>query len=55
MRLIKLVFGRLLHEYDIDWAGSESSAGREMPKGMCIEGMFVPNIKSEIRLRSRNV
>jgi aspirochlorine biosynthesis cytochrome P450 monooxygenase len=53
VRLVKLIFGRLLHEYEFDWASSAAENTREMPKGMCIEGMFLPDIKSRIRIKSR--
>ncbi|TGO76192.1 hypothetical protein BELL_0169g00120 [Botrytis elliptica] len=49
VRLVKLVFGRLIYEYDIEWA----SEIRQSPKGMAIEGTFLANMDANIKVRSR--
>uniref|UniRef100_A0A093Y6M0 Ent-kaurene oxidase n=1 Tax=Talaromyces marneffei PM1 TaxID=1077442 RepID=A0A093Y6M0_TALMA len=49
VRLVKLVFGLLIHEYDIEWDSSK----KEFPKVMAIEGTFLADMKANIRVRSR--
>ncbi|KAI9878494.1 MAG: hypothetical protein M1830_000726 [Pleopsidium flavum] len=49
IRLVKLIFGRLIYEYDIKWAKPTTAR----PKGMVLEGMITPNMDTEISLRHR--
>ncbi|KAF2656935.1 putative cytochrome P450 [Lophiostoma macrostomum CBS 122681] len=53
VRVIKIIFGRLIYQYDLDWNDGTTQMKRHMPKGVCIEGTFLPDIKSQIRIRSR--
>jgi cytochrome P450 len=53
LRVIKIIFGRLILDYDFDWISGTPLTKKNMPKGMCIEGTFLPDIKSQIRIKSR--
>ena len=51
VRLVKIIFGQLVYGYDLNWVVAEDQ--RVMPKGTVIEGTFLPDITSEICIRSR--
>ncbi|EMD58399.1 hypothetical protein COCSADRAFT_154619 [Bipolaris sorokiniana ND90Pr] len=51
IRLVKIIFAKLLHEYDIKWEGTVKTR----PPNMCIEVQNGPNMDAKIQIRRRNV
>ncbi|KAK7530972.1 putative cytochrome P450 [Phyllosticta citribraziliensis] len=49
VRLAKLIFAKLLHEYDMEWA--EKTTRR--PPNMCIEVQNGPNMDAKVRMKRR--
>ncbi|KAL6834289.1 cytochrome P450 [Trichoderma sp. SZMC 28015] len=49
VRKIKLVFTRLIMEYEIEWDGTVT----ERPLDFCIEGQVAPNLEQKIRIKRR--
>ncbi|PSN66994.1 SirB protein [Corynespora cassiicola Philippines] len=49
IRLVKLIFAKLIHEYDMEWEG----VVKTRPPNMCIEVQNGPNMDAKIRIRRR--
>ncbi|CZT23688.1 uncharacterized protein RCC_09402 [Ramularia collo-cygni] len=51
VRIAKLIFAKLLHEYDMEWEGKTASR----PPNMCIEVQNGPNMDAEVKMSKRQV
>jgi aspirochlorine biosynthesis cytochrome P450 monooxygenase len=49
VREVKLIFTRLILEYDVKWEISPS----ERPPPFLVEGQFLPNMKQKVLLKRR--